>query len=146
VRAGPLTTVQDLGRPGYAHLGVPPSGAAHAGALAYANRQVGNEEAAAGLETTLLGVTLRLSVARRVAVTGAQAPLTLDGEPVELPAEVPAGGTLRVGTARVGLRSYIAVAGGIAVLSVALGGGMVLGVWRRRRAHRVPASVRSSGT
>lgn len=115
LRAGPLTTVQDLGRPGYAHLGVPRSGAADAPALAFANRQVRNEPAAAGLETTLLGVTVSLTEARWVAVGGADAPVTLDGDPVELPARIPAGAVLKVGTATRGLRSYLAVGGGIAV-------------------------------
>ena len=45
VRPGPLTTVQDLGRPGYAHLGVPLSGAADRVSLCLANRLVGNPEA-----------------------------------------------------------------------------------------------------
>ncbi|HEX6754806.1 MAG TPA: biotin-dependent carboxyltransferase family protein [Mycobacteriales bacterium] len=115
VRAGPLTTVQDLGRPGYAHLGVPPSGAAHAAALVRANRLVGNDAGAAALETTLLGVTVRLDEPRWVAVTGAEAPVTVDGEPVSRRFRVPAGATVRVGTATLGLRSYLAVGGGIAV-------------------------------
>lgn len=115
VRPGPLTTVQDLGRPGYAHLGVPPSGAVDPDSLRSANRKAGNLQAAAGLETTLRGVAFRLSEPRRVAVTGAVAPVTLDGEPVELPAVIPAGAVLDVGAATAGLRSYVAVAGGIDV-------------------------------
>ena len=79
LRAGPLTTVQDLGRPGHAHLGVPRSGAADRPALRRANRMVGNPEDAAGLETTLLGVTVRLDEERWVAVTGADAAVTVDG-------------------------------------------------------------------
>ena len=57
VRPGPLTTVQDLGRPGYAHLGVPRSGALDQAALRRANALVGNGIEAAGLETTLLGAS-----------------------------------------------------------------------------------------
>jgi biotin-dependent carboxylase-like uncharacterized protein len=115
VRAGPLTTVQDLGRPGYAHLGVPRSGAADRPALRRANRMAGNPEDAAGLETTLLGTTVRLDEARWIAVAGAPAELTVDRQPVRSPVEVAAGATVTVGRARRGLRSYLAVSGGIAV-------------------------------
>lgn len=117
LKAGPLTTVQDLGRPGLAHLGVPRSGALDEPALRLANRLVGNEDGAAGLECTLLGVTLRADAALRVAVTGAPAPVTVDGAEVGVaaPLAVPAGAVLRVGPARTGLRSYLAVAGGVAV-------------------------------
>ena len=55
LRAGALTTVQDQGRPGWAHLGVPRSGALDPAALRLANRLVGNDEHAAGLEITLTG-------------------------------------------------------------------------------------------
>ena len=115
VRAGPLTTVQDLGRPGYAHLGVPRSGALDMPALRLANSLVGNPPATAGLETTLLGCALRFSRAARVAVTGASALVKLDGVEVSGVLDVPAGSVLDVGKATVGVRSYVAVAGGIAV-------------------------------
>src|SRR6185436_18850197 len=55
LRPGPLTTVQDLGRPGYAHLGIGRSGAADRASLRLANRLVGNPEDAAALEITLGG-------------------------------------------------------------------------------------------
>ncbi|MFC4066092.1 5-oxoprolinase subunit C family protein [Actinoplanes subglobosus] len=120
LRAGPLTTVQDLGRPGYAHLGVPRSGALDEPALRLANRFVGNPDDAAGLETTLLGCTLRFDRAALVAVTGAVAQVGVNGRPVERPHgqqlfEVPAGGVVDIGRASRGVRSYVAVAGGIAV-------------------------------
>ncbi|HET9517796.1 MAG TPA: allophanate hydrolase subunit 2 family protein, partial [Actinoplanes sp.] len=117
VRPGPLTTVQDLGRPGWAHLGVPRSGALDAPALARANRLVGNPDATAGLETTLLGCALRFARAAVVAVTGAPAAVLVDGAPVGFGTrvEVPAGATVDVGRATVGVRSYLAVAGGIDV-------------------------------
>lgn len=117
VRSGPLTTVQDLGRPGLAHLGVPRSGAVDLPALRRANRLVGNDDGAAALECTLLGPTLRADRPVRMAVTGAVAPVTVDG--AEAPAgaafDVPAGGVVRIGPARSGVRCYLAVAGGIAV-------------------------------
>jgi biotin-dependent carboxylase-like uncharacterized protein len=116
LRAGPLTTVQDLGRPGYAHLGVPRSGALDQPALVRANRLVGNAADAAGLETTLMGCRLRFEVAATVAVTGASATLKVDKVDVSGPVvEVPAGAVLEIGRATRGLRSYLAVAGGIGV-------------------------------
>lgn len=77
VRAGLLTTVQDLGRPGYAHLGVPRSGAADPGALRLANRLVGNDEGAAALETTLNGCAVFVARGGWMAVTGAAAVVTV---------------------------------------------------------------------
>src|SRR6266581_4251957 len=68
--AGPLTTIQDLGRPGYAHLGVPRSGALDEPALRAGNRLVGNEPGAAGLEITVTGCRLRLRRPATVAVAG----------------------------------------------------------------------------
>lgn len=114
---GPLTTVQDRGRRGLAHLGVPRSGALDGRAAAFANRLVGNPEDAAVLETTLGGVTVRLDDPAAVAVTGAPASVTVDGRPVPFaePLRVRAGQTLAVGPAAHGLRSYLAVSGGIAV-------------------------------
>jgi biotin-dependent carboxylase-like uncharacterized protein len=120
VKPGLLTTVQDLGRPGYAHLGVARSGALDAPALARANALVANPETAAGLETTLAGVSLRAQTPVTVAVTGAVAPVTVDGQPAAFDAvlDVPAGGLLEVGPASRGVRSYVAVAGGITVAPV----------------------------
>lgn len=117
VRAGPLTTVQDLGRPGWAHLGVPRSGALDAPALRLANRLVGNPVGCAGLETTLLGCTVRFDRAAVIAVTGAPATVEVGGSPGPFGAAVavPAGADVTVGRARSGVRSYLAVAGGIAV-------------------------------
>lgn len=116
-RAGALTTVQDDGRPGLAHLGVPRSGALDGAAHHLANRLVGNVESAAVLETTVDGVGLRFEQATTVAVTGAQAAVTVDGAPADwgMPLYVPAGAQLDVGPAEVGVRSYLAVAGGISV-------------------------------
>ncbi|MBU2670046.1 biotin-dependent carboxyltransferase family protein [Actinoplanes bogorensis] len=118
VRAGPLTTIQDQGRSGYAHLGVPRSGALDQWALRRANALVGNPPHAAGLETTLLGCALRFERAAVVAVTGATAVLKLDKLPVtprDGVIEVPAGSVLDIGRAARGVRSYVAVAGGLDV-------------------------------
>lgn len=115
VAGGGRTTVQDLGRSGHAHLGVPPSGAADRRSFMLANRLVGNPEDAAGLETTMTGPVLRFSVAATIALTGARVDATLDGRPVAMdcPVRVPAAGVLAVGTATRGLRTYLAVRGGL---------------------------------
>lgn len=117
VRAGALTTVQDLGRPGHAHLGVPRSGALDGPAAALVNRLVGNARGAAVLETTLNGCAVRPRSAVLVAVGGAPCPVTVNGRPVAwgAPVPVPAGALLNVGTAVAGLRTYVAVSGGITV-------------------------------
>ncbi|MFF7451015.1 MULTISPECIES: 5-oxoprolinase/urea amidolyase family protein [unclassified Streptomyces] len=115
VRSGMLTTLQDRGRPGHAHLGVPRSGALDGPAAALVNRLVGNAPGAAVLETTLDGCALRPRCAVTVAVGGAPCPVTVDGRPVAwgAPVPVPAGALLDVGRAVSGLRSYVAVSGGV---------------------------------
>jgi biotin-dependent carboxylase-like uncharacterized protein len=115
VDPGALTTIQDLGRPGHAHLGVPRSGALDAPALMLANRLVGNAEGAAGLETTLTGITFRALTGVRVAVTGAGCEVRVDGRGAAYGASVvvPPGAVVEVGAARTGLRSYVALAGGV---------------------------------
>lgn len=117
VRAGALTTVQDRGRPGHAHLGVPRSGALDGPAAALANRLVGNRPEAAVLETTLNGCALRPRSTVTVAVTGAPCPVTVDGRPASwgAPVHVPAGALLTVGAALSGVRSYVGVSGGVTV-------------------------------
>ncbi|MDT0609140.1 5-oxoprolinase subunit C family protein [Streptomyces lancefieldiae] len=116
VRSGALTTVQDAGRRGHAHLGVPRSGALDAPAMRLANRLLGNDPGAAVLETTLTGCALRPDRAVTAVVGGAHCPVTVDGRPAAwgAPVRVPAGAVLNVGTATAGVRSYVAVAGGIA--------------------------------
>lgn len=115
VRAGSLTTVQDFGRPGLAHLAVAPSGALDPEALRLANRLVGNPDGAAALETTLTGVAVRAEVNCRVAVTGAVSPVTVDDRQMgwAMALDLTAGQLLDVGMATVGVRAYVAVAGGV---------------------------------
>ena len=148
IRPGPLAIVQDLGRPGFGHLGVPHSGAADAASLQLANRLLGNPEGAAGLELTLGRAMFRFRGGAWVAVTGAVARVTVTGGPDaataatlgSAPADtpgtsppgtpgtgasremeqgsafwVPAGGQVQVGAPSAGLRSYLAVRGGIDV-------------------------------
>ena len=117
VAPGPLTTVQDLGRPGRAALGVGPSGAADRAALRLADRLVGNEEGAAALEVLLGGLRLRTDTPAVLALTGAPAPATVDGRPEGHRAAFPLrpGQELRLGVPRCGLRTYVAVRGGLDV-------------------------------
>ncbi len=115
---GPLATVQDAdGRPGRADLGVGVSGAADRAALRRANRLVGNEEGAAGLEVTFGGLRFTAATTTVVALTGAPAPMTIGPRPGDphRPVVVPAGAEVALGTPPSGLRSYVAVRGGIAV-------------------------------
>lgn len=115
VEAGLLTTIQDLGRPGLAHLGVPRSGAADRASLRLANRLVGNPEDAACLEATLTGPQIRAHVRCTVAITGATVEVAVSGRAVAMnaPMHLEAGDSLSVGAASAGLRSYVAFRGGI---------------------------------
>ena len=115
--AGALTTVQDRGRFGLAHLGVPRAGALDPGAADLANRLVGNPPDAAVLEVTLGRFEARAGSGHWVAVTGARCPVAVDGRPVAhaQPVWVPSGAVLGLGAPTEGVRSYVAVAGGIDV-------------------------------
>lgn len=114
---GPRATVQDLGRPGHGELGVGRSGAVDLPALRLANRLVGNPEEYAGLEVTFGGLQVRLTNPTLIAVTGALGPLTVGGraQGISAPVSVGAGEELVIGVPSRGMRSYLAVRGGIAV-------------------------------
>jgi antagonist of KipI len=116
IDAGPLTTVQDLGRAGHLRVGIPPSGPVDREAFVLANRLVGNPDGAAGLECTLMGPRLEFADASWVAVTGADVPVTLDGAEMPRWASFPvrAGGILKIGAVRAGVRAYLAISGGLA--------------------------------
>lgn len=115
VRPGPLTTVQDAGRTGVAALGVPRAGVLDPEAYRLANLLVGNPPGAAVLETTLGGVALRALAPLVAAVTGAPAPVRLDGRPAAwgAPVRVPVGGLLELGAVADGLRCWLALSGGV---------------------------------
>jgi biotin-dependent carboxylase-like uncharacterized protein len=117
VEPGLLTLVEDLGRPGWAHIGVGRSGAADAGALRLANRLVANDEGAAGLEVLLGGLRLRARGDLTVALTGGRGPAWVDGTPVghEAVIELRDRSELRLGTVELGLRTYVGVRGGVDV-------------------------------
>lgn len=104
--------MQDLGRPGYAHLGISASGAADAPSLRAGNLLVGNAEGAAALEMTLAGGTFEFESGARAALTGAD----FDADaPMWQAFEVKPGERLRCGRARSGARCYLCVSGGIDV-------------------------------
>ncbi|WP_330184160.1 biotin-dependent carboxyltransferase family protein [Nocardia sp. NBC_01503] len=119
-RVGPLATIQDLGRPGWFDSGVGIAGAADRASLRLANRLVGNSERAAAIEVLLGGLELLAERHLTVAVTGAAVPISVDGRSMGSASvlEVEEGQRLRLGIASTGLRSYVAVRGGIAVPAV----------------------------
>lgn len=114
---GLLATVQDLGRPGLAAIGVGVSGAADRGALRLANRLAGNEEDAAAVEVTMGGFAARALRDLTVVITGATCPVSVDGRgaATNTVLRVPSGSVLRLGMTTKGLRNYVAVRGGVAV-------------------------------
>lgn len=114
-RAGLLTTVQDLGRRGFQHLGVKVNGAMDELSHRLANALVGNPEDEATLEMTLSGPALRLDCDAVIAVCGAEMDARVDGQPLPSwrPVRVPAGARLEFGRTTRGARAYLAVAGGL---------------------------------
>ena len=109
---GPLTTVQDSGRPGQAALGIGRSGACDRRSYALANRLVGNDAGAAALEVTFGGLVLRAEADVVVVTTGARC---AGDWAHNAPTRLRAGQQLRLGTPVTGARTYVAVRGGLAV-------------------------------
>lgn len=117
ISPGLSTTVQDLGRPGYYHLGIPLSGGMDRFALRAANMLVGNDEGAAVLEAVFMGPELEFTVPATVAVTGADLPPKVNGDERATweTFSVKAGDRLSFGFLKGGARAYIAISGGIDV-------------------------------
>ncbi len=117
LRPGAFSTLQDLGRRGFQHLGVSVSGAMDQAAHRLANAAVGNPPDMPTLEITLLGPVLRFSSRAVIACCGADLSPSVDGKPLprDRAANVPAGATLRFGERRTGVRAYLAVRGGFVV-------------------------------
>jgi antagonist of KipI len=117
VKPGFLTTVQDRGRFGYAHLGISPCGAADALSLRIANLLVGNDEYAPALEMTLLGATLEFDAPAVVALSGASGECKVGSTAIEpnCPVNLAAGSILQCGSTRNGARCYLAVQGNVDV-------------------------------
>jgi biotin-dependent carboxylase-like uncharacterized protein len=117
LKPGLSTQVQDLGRPGYYHLGIPLSGGMDRYALVAANLLVGNAPGDAVLEAVFMGPEVRFDANAVVAVTGADLPPKVDGveQPLWTAFPVKAGQVLSFGFLKSGARAYIAVAGGVDV-------------------------------
>ena len=117
IKPGLLTTIQDQGRQGYYHLGIPPSGAMDQISFKSANLLLGNPENAAVLECALIGPELYFSVDSYIAVTGADMQPKIEGVLQEMNQvlSISAGQTLSFGFAKSGARAYLAIAGGINV-------------------------------
>ncbi|BBY27457.1 biotin-dependent carboxyltransferase family protein [Mycolicibacterium sediminis] len=116
IDAGMETTVQDYpGRRGRRAAGIPPSGPYDDRSFRIANALLNNPPSAAGLEIQLIGPTLVFEAPTTIAVTGAETQVTIDGQrcPMWQTLEIAAGQQIQIGTASRGLRSYLAVAGGI---------------------------------
>ncbi|WP_448810978.1 5-oxoprolinase subunit C family protein [Agromyces bauzanensis] len=117
---GALALVEDLGRPGFARLGVAASGALDRSALALANRLVGNPDGAAALELLVGGFRARFEGEAWFAVTGAWGSIRLDGRMIApyTAARARDGSVLEVGLAERGIRYLLAVRGGLDVPAV----------------------------
>ena len=117
ISPGLSTTVQDLGRPGYYHLGIPISGGMDRFALRAANMLVGNDEGAAVLEAVFMGPELEFTSAATVAITGGDLPPKVNGDerPTWEAFPVKAGDRLSFGYLKSGARAYIAISGGVDV-------------------------------
>jgi biotin-dependent carboxylase-like uncharacterized protein len=114
---GLLTTVQDLGRFGWYHIGMPPSGAMDNFAFRVGNLLVGNHEDAAGLEITYVGPTLAVAQETVIAVTGGELSLLINDEPRPLwqAHYIAPGDRVALGNITRGARAYLCVAGGIQI-------------------------------
>lgn len=121
LRTGPLALVEDLGRPGQAHLGVTRSGAADRRSHTLANRLVANPDDRATVEVTLGGFSVRVcGGATDIAVTGADTDPAVNGKPFGTNSiqHVRDGDIVSLGSPYSGMRSYLAVRGGIDVSPV----------------------------
>lgn len=120
---GMMTTVQDLGRPGLASIGVPEGGAADPLALRVGNRLLGNPDGAAGLEMTMLGGTFAFEGDGAIALAGGEARAVLESSddagvlpaPWCTPINIRAGARLRIAPIVRGVRAYLCIRGGVRV-------------------------------
>lgn len=112
VKPGLLTTIQDRGRNGFAHLGLSPAGAADSFSFRLANLLVGNPPNTPALEITLLGPTLEFEAEATVAVSGSRTSTSI---PLNEPFDVRLGEKVTVGSLLDGARAYLAVRGGVLI-------------------------------
>lgn len=117
IKPGLATSVQDTGREGYYHLGIPPSGGLDQYSLIAANLLVGNPVSHAVLECSLLGPELAFDEDAIIAITGAEMTPRINGEamPLHTALAIREGDVLRFDYPKAGARSYLAIAGGIDV-------------------------------
>ena len=117
LNGGTRATIQDAGRPGYRHLGIPQSGAADKLCFALSNWMVGNRWDAPVIECALGGLHLRFLEATTIALAGAEMWAQINGMNVENFSAMPVkkGDILTLSFARDGCRAYIAIAGGLKV-------------------------------
>ena len=117
LKTGVQTTVQDLGRYGYSHFGISPSGPADSLSFRIGNMVVGNNEDLAGLEMTLLGGDFEFDLDTEVAITGSQFNISLNGKetPHNEPFHVKKNQILSIGMTKEGARCYLSVKGGIKI-------------------------------
>lgn len=117
---GLLSTLQDFGRFGQLARGITRGGPVDERAFLWANRLLDNDPNAAQIEVTMGGLQLRILQPCQLVVSGADAPLTVDGEaqPLWHVLTLKAGQTLQLGSPRHGLRNYVAICGGFAAPTV----------------------------
>ena len=118
IKAGTQTTVQDLGRPGFAHLGISASGAADAFSFRIGNQLVGNDPNTAALEITLTGGEYELGSNAVIAITGSEFDASIDDQPITNwnGYKIQKGQCLRINSSRDGARCYVCVQGGFDIL------------------------------
>jgi len=114
---GAMTTIQDLGRTGFAHMGVPLSGALDQEAAGIANALLGNPAEAAVLECTVVGPSFAVLEKVELAISGADMGTTLNNKPIPnwSTFSASAGDVLTFGQIKSGCRAYLAVCGGFEV-------------------------------
>jgi len=113
-RAGQLDTIQDLGRIGYQHQGMPVAGAVDPYSFQLGNLVVGNHRNKPSLEITMVGPTLRFTEPTFIAITGGELVPLLNGQPVAMWQSIPisSNDTLTLGGIKRGSRAYVSIAGG----------------------------------
>lgn len=112
-KPGLLTTIQDFGRKGYRHLGIPVNGVMDKAAASTANWLVGNKAHAPVLEITLIGPVIEVSGYGQMALTGADLSATISGEPLPMyeTVDLMDGDIIRFGRPVAGCRAYLAIGG-----------------------------------
>lgn len=115
LKKGLFTSIQDLGRMGYRNYGIPVSGVMDRNSAILSNVILGNKETDAVMEITLQGPEIQFLSATRIAVTGANLCTTINKEPLEMnkSISIQKGDIINFGERKSGVRSYLAVAGGL---------------------------------